>query len=143
VPDPLPTNLSRRDFLALLTRGFLGLSGLLGIGVIVRFLGFQNGSTSPTRFEIGPVDRYPLNSRTLVPEARAVVVHTSSGLAAYSLICPHLGCTVQLSAGGYACPCHGSRFGPDGALQNGPAEQPLQTLKLEQTPSGELVLYTA
>jgi cytochrome b6-f complex iron-sulfur subunit len=49
--------------------------------------------------------------------------------------CPHAGCTVEHKAGGteLACPCHGSKFGLDGAVTKGPAKKPLPTyaVKLE------------
>jgi glycine/D-amino acid oxidase-like deaminating enzyme/nitrite reductase/ring-hydroxylating ferredoxin subunit len=45
------------------------------------------------------------------------------GLHRASAVCPHLGCIVQWNSleGSWDCPCHGSRFGTDGAVLNGPA----------------------
>ncbi len=139
---PAKQPVTRRDFLNLLTRGFLTLSGLLGAGMALRYLGFQNGPEPQTRFDLGPVENFPPGSSSQVPQANAVVLHKAEGLTALSLVCTHLGCIVQPKEGGYACPCHGSRFSADGQVQRGPASLPLQTLRLETSPDGHLILYT-
>ena len=39
--------------------------------------------------------------------------------------CTHAGCALALKDGAIECPCHGSRFTLDGAVQRGPATEPL------------------
>jgi glycine/D-amino acid oxidase-like deaminating enzyme/nitrite reductase/ring-hydroxylating ferredoxin subunit len=56
-------------------------------------------------------------------------------LHAVSLRCTHLGCLVRFNAAeiSWDCPCHGSRFDVDGAVLEGPANQPLPRKRVEDT----------
>jgi cytochrome b6-f complex iron-sulfur subunit len=137
------TSLNRRDFIALATRGVLALAGLLGLGEVLVFLGHQSAPTAPTEFDLGPAEDYPLNSRTLLPEPGALLVHTPDGFSALSLTCPHLGCQVNPEQDGFACPCHGSRYDPNGELVRGPAKEPLSRLRVEVNDQGHLILHTS
>ena len=46
-------------------------------------------------------------------------------LIALSAKCTHTGCTVAWQEDLFACPCHGSKFNPDGSVVTGPAAAPL------------------
>ena len=136
------SNLSRRDFLKLTRDGFLYLSGALTLGGLLRFLDFSPDPAPKTRFELGPAENYPLNSRTMLEEIPAILQHTESGFSALSLVCTHLGCSVEKEAQGFACPCHGSRFDADGNVMHGPAVKGLSSLSVEMTGDDQLILYT-
>lgn len=135
-------DLSRRDFLGLVSKALLGMSALLGVGVLVRFLDYQNEATRPTDFDLGPAENYASGSRTVIADAQAVLLHTERGFLALSTICPHLGCTVESTVDGFVCPCHISRFDRQGALLHGPATHSLTELRVEQTAQGRLILHT-
>ena len=51
-----------------------------------------------------------------------------------SPICTHLRCDVAWNGAekSWDCPCHGSRFRPDGSVLNGPARDPLAKIDLEE-----------
>ncbi|WP_406237897.1 ubiquinol-cytochrome c reductase iron-sulfur subunit [Nocardia sp. NBC_01009] len=56
-----------------------------------------------------------------------VVTQPSAGtFVGLSSVCTHAGCKVaDVSGGTINCACHGSKFGLDGSVVNGPATQPL------------------
>jgi Rieske Fe-S protein len=69
-----------------------------------------------------------------VPTGRSVAVfRDAEGVYAVSTICTHLGCVVKNSPEGFECPCHGSRFAPDGTVTKGPAPRALPWLKISKS----------
>lgn len=129
---------NRRDFLKLAANALLALSGALGLGGLFKFLDYQTEAPPPDEFDLGPASGYPPGSRTVLDRPPALLIHAAAGFQALSLVCPHLGCTVEPQADGFRCPCHGSRFDPQGGLVSGPASQPLPPLKAEVREDGHV-----
>ena len=134
--------ISRRDFLKLARTGLLTLSGLLGLGGLLRFLSYQSQPPAPTEFVLGAPADYAPGSRTLLPQVPALLVRSATGFIALSLVCPHLGCTVEPQPDGFTCPCHGSRFDLSGKVMRGPAGKALSVLRVETEADGKLHLFT-
>ncbi|MGH9823051.1 MAG: ubiquinol-cytochrome c reductase iron-sulfur subunit [Blastocatellia bacterium] len=57
------------------------------------------------------------------------VLKNGSKLSVFTATCPHLGCTVNVAAGGFVCPCHGSQWSAEGARTGGPTPRGLDTLE--------------
>ncbi|MBI5930472.1 MAG: Rieske 2Fe-2S domain-containing protein [Chloroflexi bacterium] len=131
----------RRDFLKLITTTLLTACGLLGLDTVIRFLHSPTNSPPQTVFDIGAALEYPVGTRTLLPQIPVVLIHDENGFSALSLICSHLGCTVEKKADGFICPCHGSHFGENGKVLRGPAGKELRSLRVETTPDGQLHLF--
>ena len=57
-----------------------------------------------------------------------LVQPTAGTVVGLTAICTHQGCTVAPGKGQLDCPCHGSVFGLDGSVVQGPARTPLATV---------------
>jgi cytochrome b6-f complex iron-sulfur subunit len=134
--------ISRRDFLKLTTDGLLVLGGLLGLGGMIRFLSYEMDPAPPSEYDLGPAVNFLPNSITLLMHIPAVLrVSPLSEFTAFSLVCTHLGCTVEQKNDKYECPCHGSIYNRDGEVQKGPASNPLKRLRVTTNDQGNLILH--
>jgi cytochrome b6-f complex iron-sulfur subunit len=135
-------DLSRLNFLRSLSRLLAGLSGLLGLAGLARFFSHQPGSTPPRVVDLGPEVDFPEEGRMLRLDIPAVIYHSGSQYRAFSLICTHLGCTLEETGDTFSCPCHGSEFSKDGRYLAGPAGKDLLDLTVDINPEGNLILDT-
>ena len=136
-------NISRRNFIKFVTQSLFGISGLLGLGGLARFFSYEPEPEIPSMFDIGNISNYPAGSRTVRADIPAVIYNHVGEFIAYSLICTHLGCSVEAKDEGFACPCHGSRFGQDGQVLEGPAQRSLKKMRVEILEDQTLRLHTS
>ena len=94
----------------------------------------------PSRFKVGPISDYPLNtvSNKWKDQYGVWIVHTDQYegqnlIFALASVCTHLGCTPSWLDGEqkFKCPCHGSGFYITGVNFEGPAPRPLERMGLK------------
>lgn len=71
----------------------------------------------------------PVGGALVVEALELVVTQPEAGrFTGLSAVCTHTGCIVNRVEGAtLVCPCHGSRYGLDGAVQQGPAPRALDS----------------
>lgn len=117
---------TRRDFVARAWRWAAGGLAVASAGALAAALGQVRGPVRRVRFEAAELARAGA-AGVLRDGVRAR--REGEGVAALSLRCPHLGCTVEPAAGGFRCPCHRSAFDGEGRRLEGPAPTGLRTLQ--------------
>lgn len=125
---------SRRTFIATLTAFFCSAM-LLRRYLTPRKAAGRAALASVARAEI------PAQGALVFREARIAVMRSGDDIYALSLVCTHLGCTVNVTPDGLSCPCHGSRFDRRGNVVQGPADRPLRRMKTEAR--GDIIEVTA
>jgi Rieske Fe-S protein len=120
-PEPVP----RRDVLGLLS--LWSMASALVVAT-VGALRLPRAAVLPSpskKFRVTIPETLP-PGEAFVPAGRSVAIfRDGEGVHAISIVCTHLGCIVKATSAGFECPCHGSRFAPDGAVTGGPAPAPL------------------
>jgi cytochrome b6-f complex iron-sulfur subunit len=139
---PAPESWTRRESCVKLGLGSLGSAGAGAAVFGYEFLS-PNVLYEPSPvINAGKPDRYPQGSVTADPKAGVYIIHGPEGFYALSAVCTHLGCLTAWSPeqGQIACPCHGSKFNPEGAKIEGPAPRPLPWLKVVISDEGDLMV---
>lgn len=136
--DPEP--IARRDFL-----GWAGLwaAGLAIVGSIVGMARLAKPRVLPVisrRFRIGKRSEFTPGVVEIVTEQNVRISATEEGVKAMSMVCTHLGCIVDETPNGFACPCHGSKFDENGNVIAGPAPQALAWFAVTEAADGSLVV---
>ena len=150
---------TRRSFFVKTT---MVLSSLIGISLAIPFIGYVISPALRRRTQdwvaLGKVDQLPIDEpqaldylmtvkdgwqKSQISKGTWAVKHADGQVTVYSPICPHLGCGYRWDRQDrlFKCPCHGSVYNINGAVQAGPAPRPLDTLP-SKVENGELyVMY--
>ncbi len=131
---------SRRDFLKLGANFLLGLGGALGLGGLIRFLSYEMDPAPPSEYDLGLAADYSRGANVVFLQIPAALTRNDEGFSALSMVCTHLGCTVEKTESGFECPCHGSRYDAEGLVTRGPSSAPLKRLKVEVNEEGHVIL---
>lgn len=114
--------LTRREWMG---KGLTGLV-LFGFSGLLLDVWVSASRFSSTHWvQIADLNNLPGEGVYPFPSDNIALVINDGRIAAISLECTHLGCTVNAVDEGFFCPCHGSEFGPRGELYSGPAPKPL------------------
>ena len=131
--DPEP--ISRRDMLGLSSLWMTAASLLFALVGALRLPRAAVLDSPSKRVRVSLPDTLPEGTAVVPPRSAMAVFRDAGGVFAISTVCTHLGCIVRQTPEGFECPCHGSRFAPDGTVTQGPAPQPLRWLRV--SPSGD------
>jgi len=163
-PQPVkPDEPDRREFLRVAIQGGV-LLGAAGAGFVaalpVRVEGAEAVTSLPlaavsalAKLEKGAPARFEVTLsrrdgwRVVSRSQRVYLTRVADGdqpqaFAAFSAVCPHAGCEVEVSDKQYVCPCHKAKFDGTGAVTGGPAPRGLDPLTLSvQTRDGQPWLF--
>jgi cytochrome b6-f complex iron-sulfur subunit len=135
-PEPLP----RRDFLGLAALWAAGAAMLFALLGLLRLPKAAVLPSPSKRFQVTLPESLG-SDEPFVPAGRAVALfRDGAGVYAISTVCTHLGCIVKPMPDGFHCPCHGSRFAPDGSVVKGPAPRALPQLAVARAAAGTYVV---
>jgi len=132
----------RRRLLRWLGKGSVVAAFLGQIGAAARAFFPNVLYEPPTTFKLDQPDDYP-QGYTFDSEHRLFVIRQNDKFHVISAVCTHLGCTVQWRGDEFDCPCHGSRFRPDGSVIAGPAPRPLPWFATSLAPDGLIEVDSA
>ena len=123
---------TRREFLALLATGTMGVAALGTAITAVRYMWPEVLFEEERRFRLGRPEDIGVGTLVALPQQKVYVMHAAEGFFAMSATCTHLGCLTQYEKENNRifCPCHGSRFDTSGKVTDGPAPKPLPRLEL-------------
>lgn len=137
--------ITRRDFIK---TAWVAVGGIVTFEIGALTLAYMQPRLAAGEFgsliTVGKVEDFPPGSITHIPDGRFYLARLEDGgfLAIYQR-CTHLGCNVpwDQAAGAFICPCHNSKFTPQGEVLNPPAPRPLDLFSLS-IENGEIIVDT-
>ena len=136
--DPEPT--PRRDFLGMAALWTAAIALLSAAAGMMRLPKAAVVSSPSKKFKVMLPETLAAGQAFVPPGRSVAIFRDAEGVYAVSLICTHLGCIVKQSAEGFECPCHGSRFAPDGKVSKGPAPKALAWRKVTTAGGGSYIV---
>lgn len=127
-PDTMP----RRDFLGRAAGLSAAASLLFAFFGIVRLPKAAVLPAPSKKFRVTLPESLAPGAAYVPPGRSVALFRDAGGVFALTTVCTHLGCIVRPEADGFHCPCHGSRFAPDGSVVRGPAPKPLPWLAVKK-----------
>lgn len=131
---------SRRELITLGSAfGLMGLAAVGTGGALFKYMFPVVSYGTPQKFLV-PIGDLPEVGDELIFEDQKVILRrqTQTEVAAISLVCTHLGCTVNRVETGFLCPCHGSQYDSDGLVVGGPAPKTLHWLEIKKVPGNQI-----
>ena len=131
---------SRRELITLGSAfGLMGLAAAGTGGALFKYMFPVVSYGTPKKFQV-PIADIPDVGDELIFEDQKVILRRQSEteVGAISLVCTHLGCTVNRVETGFLCPCHGSQYDSDGLVVGGPAPHTLHWLTVKKVPGGKI-----
>lgn len=138
--EPHERAMRRRDFLGMAALGAFLMAIMTSFLGAMRLILPQVFAELPRSYKIGEPGGFPAGEVRIPPGRSVYVFHEHSGYYAISAKCTHLGCIVKYSPSGFVCPCHGSRFTPEGRVISGSASRTLDWYAISLAPDGQLVV---
>lgn len=132
-------NLTRRGFMGWGVAVFIGIASLTTFLFTLFRMPFPSLLPEKSdRFKIGRRHDFPSGTSKYFNNDQVYVFADAEGIYAISAVCTHLGCVVHKNHNGFACPCHGSRYGRDGKVEKGAATRDLPWFQISMLPGGHL-----
>ncbi len=130
--------MTRRGILKLIGFGFLGTLGYSFLRAIMHL-----SSRPPKRVYLPSSEIEKIKTKLLLGED-FILVKEGEAFLGFSRKCPHLGCKLNFDPQRnlILCPCHGSRFTPQGKYLAGPAKKNLKPLQLSLSERGVTIEIT-